>query len=156
LTRQTPWRNVLAILDYKNFERIDEPIQNPACTPKTPRTSTRATQAEKDDTIDISDDSEDDEVEEGLSNEEIEVDAAKTPTRRNLQSTVIVRKHHLKRRVRKAREETTWVQAYFDVVLMDETWINEVRKSKPVLQNRRWTCGPAFSSLARGAAQAKA
>ena len=106
-TRQTPRRNVPAILDYKNFERIDEPIQNPACTPKTPRTSTQATQAEEDNTINISDDAEDDEGEEGLSNEEIEVDTAETPTRRNLQSTVIVRKRYLKRRVRKAREETT-------------------------------------------------
>jgi hypothetical protein len=106
-TRQTPRRNIPTIQDYKNFERIDEPIQNPASTPKTPRTATQATQAEEDDTIDISDNAEDNEGEESLSNEEIEVDTTETPTRRNLQSTVIIRKRHLKRRVRKAREETT-------------------------------------------------
>ena len=43
----------------------------------------------------------------------------------------------------------TWTQHYFTIDLMDETWVNEDKPTKPVQQNRRWTCklcGPTFSS----------
>jgi hypothetical protein len=149
-TRQTPRRNASNIQDYSQYERIDEPIQNPL---RTPKTSTQPTQLDNNKDTQMTDGEEDLEDANDLllssREEEIEVQAAKTPTQRNLPSTVTIKRRYLNKRPRKQRDETTWTQFYFDVTPIEDTWINQAKKGKPVLQNRLWTCklcGPAFSS----------
>jgi hypothetical protein len=92
-TRQTPRRNLSLIQNYSQYERIDEPIVNP---PKTPKTVLQATQAlsEGDEDVEIEDREEEDtiEIDESSSDEEV-VQPSDTPTRRNLPSTITVKRH---------------------------------------------------------------
>jgi hypothetical protein len=145
--RQTPRRNRSSIQNYSQYERIDEPIQNP---PRTPKTTTHNTQAEEEEDVEMADKDQDSEQECGSpSSEEIEVQPSETPTRQNLPTTITIKKRFRNKKPRKQRGETTWTQAYFDITLIDETWVNEVTTNKPVLNNRLWICklcGPAFSS----------
>ena len=149
--RGTPKRNKSTIQNYAYFERIDEnPTNptNPTRTPKTPRAPLQLIQTEQDD-IDIADDAKEEGDASGTSSEEeIGIDHSGTPTRHNLPSTITIKKRKI-HRSRKPRSETTWTQHYFKIDLMDETWVNEDKPTKPIQQNRRWTCklcGPAFSS----------
>ena len=114
-TRQTPHRNKLSIQNYSQIERIDEPIENP---PKTPRVTTLATQDEGDEDIEMADgdQGDDNDLESNASKvEEIEVQMSEILTRRNIPSTITIKKSHKKKKTRKPREETTWTRAYFDV-----------------------------------------
>lgn len=50
-----------------------------------------------------------------LREEEIAVDSVETPTRRNVPTTITIKKRYLKKKDQKPREETTQTQAYFNV-----------------------------------------
>jgi hypothetical protein len=82
------------------------------------------------------------------SEEEIQVYPTKTPTHHNLPLTITIKKHYKEKRQQKPRTETTWTQAYLDITLIEESWINEGKNGKRVQKNRLWTyklCGPEFS-----------
>jgi hypothetical protein len=73
-----------------------------------------------------------------------------TPTRKNLPSTVVIKTRRKQRKERaKTRTEKNWVQAYFNVTLLENEWINPALKHKEPIRNRLWTCklcGPSFTS----------
>jgi hypothetical protein len=72
-----------------------------------------------------------------------------TPTGKNLLSTVVIRTRRKQRKEQaKTRTEKTWVQAYFNVTLLEDEWINPALKHKEPIRNRLWTCklcGPSFT-----------
>lgn len=113
----------------------------------------QATQLNDDKDIQMADREED--VEEAndanalLGEEEIEVQTMETPTQRNLPLTITIKRRHLEKKLQKPQDETTQTQAYFDVTIMEEIWVNEAKKGKPIQQNQLWTCklcGLEFSS----------
>ena len=149
-TRGTPRRNASTITNYARPERIDEIIQNPPQTPRAPARATQADTALEDTEMDYGDEDDEEEQEEAQEGAEvIEILDPDTPTQRNLPSTVITKTRRIIKRARKPRSETTWTQFYYDVTLLDDTWVNTSKKGHPVLQNRLWTCKwckSAFSS----------
>jgi hypothetical protein len=121
LTRATPRRNALTITNYARPERIDEPIQNPPQTPRAPTRNMQADSHEGTEMADGDDNDEDDEEEQAqLDDEMAEILDPDTPTQRNLSSTVVTKRHRIKKRTRKARSEMmTWTQHYFDVTPLE-------------------------------------
>ena len=110
-TRQTPRRTASTIQNYSQYERIDEPIRNPSLAPRTPKTNTQSIELDKDGDIQMADGEEDDELDNlssSLGEEEIAMDSVETPTRRNVPTTITIKKCHLKKKDRKPREETIW------------------------------------------------
>jgi uncharacterized UBP type Zn finger protein len=146
--RQTPSRsNRTLIQNYSQLERREVSIQNP---PKTPKTPAARAQVQDDGDIEMANGEED---QGGVSDSTIssdeEAQPTETPTRCRIPSTITVKRRHKGKKPQKPRDETTWTQHYFEVTSMDETWVNESKKSKPELLNRLWVykiCGPAFSS----------
>ena len=153
-TRSTPRRNVSSIQNYSNFERIDEIIQNP---PKTPKSTAQNTQPQGDRDIEIEDGEEEEEEEEEDNSstfgeeeeEEVQIEPLDIPTCQNLLSTITIKRYRKEKKFRKSRDETTWTQAYFDITIIDETWVNISKEGYPILVNHLWTCkfcGPTFTS----------
>jgi hypothetical protein len=93
---------------------------------------------EEEEDIEMADVGEDDvaENEESGSDEEVQVRPSDTPTRKNLPTTVTIWKHHKVKKARKQWKENTWTQAYFDITIIEETWIHTGRKGHLILKNR--------------------
>lgn len=145
-TRQTPRTNRTIVENYSQLERVQFTPKNP---PKTTITPPLNTQTQQDKDIEMQDNiGEQDEVEAGTSSSE--EDHPNTPSKRcGIPSTITIKTRRKEKRARKPRSETTWTQYYFDVISLDETWVNEAKKGKLELINRQWTCkiyGPMFSS----------
>jgi hypothetical protein len=56
-----------------------------------------------------------------------------TLTRQSLPSTVTIKRHCIHKKPQKEHSETTWTQNYFNITLLDNTWVNLQKKSHPVL-----------------------
>lgn len=114
--RGTPRRNYNTIQNYAWPERINEIINNPAATPRHPHPP-RPTVKDDIDMADEDNEEGDQEIE-----EEVSIDQSITPTRRNIPSTVVVKtRRRTKKKPRKAREETTWTQHYFNITQIEDT-----------------------------------
>lgn len=145
--RETPSRSTRTVIhDYSQLERPDFTPRNPSKAAPRAESNTYS-QPLQDDDIEIEETQDNGtDIEASGSSSECQPE---TPSRPAIQSTVIIKRRQLQKKARRPRSETTWTQHYFTVTTLDETWVNEGKKGKPILQNRLWVCklcGPTFKS----------
>ena len=52
----------------------------------------------------------------------------------------IVILHTIKKKARKLRVEHSWTLKYYDIHVLETTWVNQAKKGKPTLVDRLWVC----------------
>ncbi|KAL5321365.1 hypothetical protein ACEPPN_009322 [Leptodophora sp. 'Broadleaf-Isolate-01'] len=148
--RDTPQRDRI-VTNYRNLERIDEPIVNPPRTPATNRQATQSSSVTKEDDEDLDEPGpEDDDSNDENQAETIHIQDNSTPTRRGLASTVQIMLKKVDRttkKTRKDRTESTWTIPFFNMTTLGDEWSK--KGEERVRINRLWTCkicGPAYTS----------
>jgi hypothetical protein len=120
--RSTPRRHKTTITNYRNLERIDEPIINPPQTPRYTQASQNEPETMEIDSLRTEDEFGDGENE-GNDEEEVDIDTSGTPIRRNLPTTVRI-KHIDKTKTKEQaeRKEDSWLIPFFEVTTLGDEW----------------------------------